>query len=81
VLIPVNLTSAAESNLRQPFDPATLPKGAETTEEPATAFRAHTWWLALLALLLLVLDIAYFTRKPRHAKLPLPMHREGPRRP
>ncbi len=81
VLIPVNLTSAAESNLRQPFDPATLPKGSETTEEPATAFRAHTWWLALLALLLLVLDIAYFTRKPRRAKLPLPMHREGPERP
>jgi hypothetical protein len=68
VLIPVNLTSAAESSLAE-VPPPSEPKQAGSTSEPKTQDAATDWaWLvAAAALLFVVLDLAWLTRRPRKA--------------
>jgi hypothetical protein len=77
VLIAVNLASAAESDSTRQLDPSSLPKSSQHVEAPQSAFRAHAWWLALLALGLVVLDVWYFTRKARRPALSRRVAEEG----
>jgi hypothetical protein len=70
VLVPVNLTSAAESDLRTPQ--ATGDDPAVRASEASSAIAAHhdwAWLLALAALALVVLDVWYLTRSPRQRSL------------
>jgi hypothetical protein len=66
-LVPVNLASAAESDLSQRALPIEPGKVTVSAAAPAAAHRDHTWILALLALGLVVFDVWYFTRDPRAA--------------
>lgn len=76
-LVPVNLASAEESDLRR-----TLPEdsGADTVVEgtpSAMAPREHAHLLALVALGLVAFDVWYLTRKPRRALPRTPLVRGG----
>jgi hypothetical protein len=66
-LVPANLTSAAESDLTP--RPIAAPAGKVTVSTAAEpdAHREHAWWIALVALALVVFDVWYFTRDPRTA--------------
>jgi hypothetical protein len=70
VLVPVNLTSAAESNLSEK---ATLTGEGEVQVTEAGAVpeshQSFDWVLALVALAFIVLDVWYLTRRPRRASL------------
>ena len=65
ILVPVNLTSERESDLRpRPMD---LARQGATVSSAAQLADAHTDWsylVAALALLFLVLDVFWLTRKP-----------------
>ena len=66
LVVPVNLTSAAESDLSQkpletPGNPITVTAAGA---EPET-HNEWTWVLALVALAFVVFDVWYFTRVPR----------------
>ena len=63
--IPVNLTSAAESDLgAEPVDAPPLDVKAEAATE-VPAHRDWSWVLALVALAFVMFDVWYFTRRPR----------------
>ena len=65
-LLPVNLTSDAESDLRP--RPLAIDKDGATVAPAAKLAAAHTDWtylVALFALAFLVADVAYLTRRPR----------------
>lgn len=70
LLVPVNLVSAAESDLRkQPrevADPTVKVSAAGTVVE---SHREWNWVLALLALALIALDVWYLTRRPKRIRL------------
>lgn len=71
-LVPVNLTSAAESDLRE--RELELPKGRPVRARDAAglsdAVTDWSWLFAGLALLLFVLDLYWITRSPRRTALP-----------
>ncbi|MSP23772.1 MAG: VWA domain-containing protein [Myxococcales bacterium] len=66
VLVPVNLTSAAESDLRRTLS-VVATAGAEVLDTPAAALglEEHAPYLALVVLAFIVVDIWYFTRRRR----------------
>jgi hypothetical protein len=71
-LVPVNLTSAAESDLRAreielPKDRPVRVKAAADLSDAVTDW---SWLFAGVALLLFVLDLHWITRSPRRAALP-----------
>jgi hypothetical protein len=70
-LVPVNLTSALESDLRERELP--LPKGRPVVARKAADLRDSvtdwSWLLAAIALLAFVLDLYWLTRSPRHSLL------------
>jgi hypothetical protein len=78
--IPVNLTSAAESDLgAEPVDAPPLDPKAEAVAE-VPAHRDWSWVLACAALLFVMFDIWYFTRRPRRtgiAERPKSPHAEA----
>jgi hypothetical protein len=64
-VVPVNLTSPAESDLRGAFVPPTA--SAVTVREAGdapVAYRELGYGLALAALALLLFDVWWFTRRP-----------------
>ncbi len=66
LIVPVNLTSAAESDLT--VKPIEKTEGGVTVTAAGAEPEAHnewTWVLALIALGFVVLDVWYFTRAPR----------------
>jgi hypothetical protein len=71
-LVPVNLTSAAESDLRE--RELELPKGRAVRSTAASdlsdAVTDWSWLFAGLALLFFVLDLHWITRSPRRVALP-----------
>jgi hypothetical protein len=72
VLVPVNLTSEAESDLRK--RPIEAEQAGAKVQKAALLADAHTewsWLVALAALGLVVLDAAWLTRKPRPLAVPL----------
>jgi hypothetical protein len=83
MVVPVNLTSAAESDLTTKL----LEKSgnAITVTAAGSEPEAHnewTWVLALLALAFVVIDVWYFTRAPRVKPLgALPVAPRLPERP
>jgi uncharacterized membrane protein len=85
LLLPVNLASEAESDLREVVEaPAS---GAVTVRDAATRPEAHrewAWIAALLVLLLVVADVAWATRRPAVAAVTSPaappVPERGPRR-
>ena len=70
LLVPVNLVSAAESDLRKEPE-----KGSDPTIKVSAAgsvvdsHREWNWVLALLALALIAFDVWYLTRRPRTVRL------------
>jgi len=69
-IVPVNLTSSAESDLQR--EPTQTDKGAlavsDAGDKPQRR-RDYSWLLALLALLLIAADVWWQTRKPRAVSL------------
>ena len=74
-LLPVNLTSAAESDLSPRPLPAEEGKVSIASAPEPDAHDEHTWVLALVALLFVVADVWYLTR------VPAPVSLGGPRMP
>ncbi len=82
MVVPVNLTSAAESNL------TTVISAAGSTDKSAVEIRAAsaepdahnewTWVLALLALGFVLADVWYVTRRPRQTSLEPAVPRKPP---
>jgi hypothetical protein len=73
LLVPVNLASEAESDLRKLVEAPTT--GAVTVRDAATRPEAHrewAWIAALLVLLLVVADVAWATRRPAVAAVATP---------
>ncbi len=68
VLIPVNLTSADESDLRRRFEPPAGEAAVADGGAVAMAPREHGALVAILALVFLLADIAYFTRRARASR-------------
>jgi hypothetical protein len=65
MLVPVNLASAAESDLRRTVDASS---GAERVADAHTATAApkeHAHWLALMALAFVLFDLWWYTRGAR----------------
>lgn len=67
VLVPVNLASSAESDLGRSVESASGAARVVSTSEAAAAPREHATWLALVALGFVLVDVWYFTRRPRIA--------------
>jgi hypothetical protein len=71
-LVPVNLTSAPESNLSE--RPLELPRGrtirARKAAELGDAVTDWSWLFAAIALVAFVLDLYWITRSPKRAPLP-----------
>lgn len=67
VLVPVNLTSAAESNLAESPPPPAGTQGAVRATPPADTTTDWAWLLAALALGLAIADVLWVTRRPRKA--------------
>lgn len=71
-LVPVNLTSAAESNLAD--RPLELPRGRSVRMKKASdvgdAVTDWSWLFAMIALLAFVVDLFWITRAPKRAPLP-----------
>jgi hypothetical protein len=69
--IPVNLTSAAESDLRTPPSAASIGADAKVTAAGAEpeSHRRFSWVLGLAALGFILFDVWYLTRRPRAARL------------
>ncbi|MFO0589812.1 MAG: vWA domain-containing protein [Polyangiaceae bacterium] len=66
LVVPVNLTSAAESDLAvKPLEKAESSVTVTAAGAEPEAHNEWTWVLALLALGFVVLDVWYFTRAPR----------------
>jgi hypothetical protein len=66
VLALANLTEERESNLRATALPSTAtPQGNERAHAPLAGVRSFSWLFACAALLVLVLDIVWLTRKRR----------------
>jgi hypothetical protein len=80
-LVPVNLTSAAESDLgeRELEIPAGRPVREKKASELRDAVTDYSWLFAAAALCLFVLDLAWITRAPKHLSLkgapPVPLRR------
>lgn len=70
LLVPVNLTSAAESNLGAPPAEVADPSVRVTTQTDVVAsHREYGWVLALLALAFIAFDVWYLTRRARPVRL------------
>ncbi len=67
LLVPVNLTSSAESDLRRPFAAAGAAVSVSGAHPASASSMEHAYWVALLALALVLFDIAWFTRRQRRA--------------
>ncbi|MBK8253459.1 MAG: BatA and WFA domain-containing protein [Polyangiaceae bacterium] len=70
LVVPVNLTSAAESDLSA--KPLTATSGDVTVTQAGSEPDSHnewTWVLALIALAFIVFDVWYFTRAPKAVSL------------
>ena len=66
MVIPVNLTSAAESDLAQkPLESAQSTVTVTVAGAEPEAHNEWTWVLALIALAFVMADVWYFTRAPR----------------
>ncbi len=81
VLLPANLTSAAESNLLPRLAAGTVAAKTRGTDKPPDAVSNWSWLLSALALLLLALDLMWITRSPRPAAsslLPVRPERAAP---
>jgi hypothetical protein len=87
LLVPVNLTSAAESNLSEK---ASLTGDGDVAVTEAGAVpdthQSFDWALALVALGFIVFDVWYLTRRPRRGSLgnrrpPLPLRQQPVRQP
>ncbi len=66
----VNLASAAESDLtRTPKHTASASLKLSHAERAMTNHREHSWLLAILALIFIVFDVWYLTRRPRKKRL------------
>jgi hypothetical protein len=67
-VVPVNLSSAAESDLSQRTEVAATDGVRMTTaDEPPVRYRDLAWILALAALAVLLFEVWHFTRRPRLA--------------
>lgn len=70
LVVPVNLVSAAESDLRtQPEDAKDPAVQVSATGSVVASHREWNWLLALLALVLVVFDVWYLTRRPRKVRI------------
>ena len=71
-LVPVNLTSSAESNLAE--HPLELPRGRavrmKKASEVGDAVTDWSWLFAMVALVAFILDIFWITRAPKRVPLP-----------
>jgi hypothetical protein len=66
VVVPTNLTSEAESDVRtKPIETAAAGVVVTAAAAQPDAHNEWAWVLALIALAFVVFDVAYFTRKPR----------------
>ena len=68
-LLPVNLASAAESDLSPRPLPAQEGKVSVASAAEPDAHDEHSWILALAALFFVVFDVWYLTRAPRPVSL------------
>lgn len=74
--LPVNLASAAESDLRRvPAASKSSNVEIRSADDAPPAYRSHAWWIALVALAFALLDVWYYTRLPKVSA------RRGPRAP
>ena len=62
VLVPVNLTSASESDLRRSLDATSGAASVADAPAATAAPRDHAFWVALVALAFVIVDVWWFTR-------------------
>ncbi len=71
LVVPVNLASAAESDLARRLPPLSTSKlTVHAASERPVAYRDHAWILGLLALGMLLFDVTWVTRRARPKSLP-----------
>ena len=81
IVVPVNLTSSAESDLSTRTElPASPTITVRAPGELPEQYRDYAWVAALVALALFVAELFWFTRKPRPVSLGPPLPRAPERK-